>query len=89
LTDSILNIVSKEYFDLIDGLRAANNFRLYHLGKNINIGFTVTEHLLALGLWRLDGTIDLAGGELICIGDDATLWGDELFNYYKEISQLL
>lgn len=89
LTDSILNVVSKEYFDLINSLRGANNFRLYHLDKNINIGFTVTEHLLALGLWRLDGTIDLAGGELICIGEDATSWGYELFEYYKDISKLV
>lgn len=63
------------------------NFKLYQLGRDINIGFTVTESLLALGLWGLNGTIDLASGELICIGEDATAWGRELFDYYKNLSR--
>jgi len=86
LTDSVWKVISKDHMGLLNSVKGFDNFHLYHLDRNINVGFTVTENLLALGLWRLDGTIDLAGGELICIGPEATSWGSELFDFYRKIS---
>ena len=88
LTDSILKLVSKEHYKLLSDLRGADNFKLYHLDKDIKIGFTVTEAILALGLYRLDGGIDL-GSELICIGDSATSWGNQLFDNYRNFSKAI
>jgi predicted transcriptional regulator len=88
LTDAILKLVSKEHFILLKDLQGFDNFKLYHLGLDVNIGFTVTESLLALGLYRIDGGIDL-GSELICIGETATKWGNDLFEYYKSRSELI
>jgi predicted transcriptional regulator len=88
LTDSILKIVSKDHYQVLSDLRGADNFKLYHLNLDIKIGFTVTEYLLALGLYRIDSGIDL-GSELICIGETATDWGNQLFAYYEKLSELV
>lgn len=87
LTNTLLAKISEDSSSMGSDLLDYPNFKLYLLDRDINIGFTVTESLLALGLWRLNGTIDLAGGELICIGEDATVWGRELFDYYKSRSK--
>lgn len=89
LTDTVLKKISDENAKLLEEIQDMDNFHLYHLEKNVNVGFTVTESLLALGLWRLDGSIDLATGELVCIGEEATIWGRELFEHYRSLSQLV
>ena len=88
LTDAVFDEISNKNKHLLDDIQNMDNFHLYHLDKEVNIGFTVTESLLALGLWRLDGSIDLAAGELLCIGEEATIWGRELFEHYRGLSQL-
>jgi predicted transcriptional regulator len=89
LTGAVFEEISNENKQLLADIQNLDNFHLYLLDKDVNIGFTVTESLLALGLWRLDGSIDLATGELVCIGDEATIWGRELFEHYKSLSQLV
>ncbi|MDM7935118.1 MAG: winged helix-turn-helix domain-containing protein [Methanothrix sp.] len=86
LTEAILEIVSSEHRLLLWDLQRFDNFRLYELEEDIHIGFTVTESLLALGLYRLDGGIDL-GSELVCIGPTATAWGSSLFEHYRARSK--
>lgn len=88
LTDAILKIVSTTQASSLMKLKDFDNVTLYHYGPAINIGFTVTESLLALGLYRTDGRLDL-GSEIICIGKSATEWGNKLFEYYKKDSELL
>ncbi|MDD4161681.1 MAG: winged helix-turn-helix domain-containing protein [Methanothrix sp.] len=88
LTDEILALVSKDQSAHLTELQDFENFKLYRFGSDINLSFTVTESLLALGLYRIDGGIDL-GSEIICIGDDAINWGEGLFEYYKRHSILV
>jgi predicted transcriptional regulator len=85
LTQAVLEIVSRDYRDTIKDLLKRENFRLYKISNDIRISFTVTETFLNLGLSRLDGTYDL-GSDLICMGEGATAWGRELFQYYRDRS---
>jgi len=88
LTDAILKIISTTQASSLIKLQDFDNVNLYHYGPAVNIGFTVTESLLALGLYRTDGRLDL-GSEIICIGKSATDWGNQLFEYYKKDSKLI
>ncbi len=88
LTDKILEIISKEHNKILNNLQRYDNFKMYHMDLKINIGFTVTESILALGLYRTDGIIDL-GSELVCVGEKAIAWGEELFGHYKARSELI
>ncbi|MGD0951999.1 MAG: winged helix-turn-helix domain-containing protein [Methanotrichaceae archaeon] len=87
LTDAVFEEISNKNKQLLEDIQNLDNFHLYHLDKEVNIGFTVTESILALGLWRLDGSIDIGGGELVCIGEEATKWGRALFEHYRSLSQ--
>jgi len=88
LTDSILKIVTEDQATLLANLQEFDNFKLYRFNSDINLSFTVTESLLALGLYRNDGGVDL-GSEITCMGKSATDWGYELFKYYKISSELV
>jgi predicted transcriptional regulator len=88
LTDSILKIISEDQATLLANLQEFDNFKLYRFNSDINLSFTVTESQLALGLYRIDGGVDL-GSEIICMGKAATEWGNELFKYYKIHSELV
>jgi len=88
LTTDILKIVYNDYHDLIVELLAQDNFTLYRIDETVTTAFTVTDSILNLGLFRVDGGYDL-GSDLICTGEDATRWGMELFNFYLEKSDLI
>jgi len=86
VTEAIFKIMHVEYYDVLKALLQHENFKLYLIDDNIRVAFTVTESFLNLGLFRLDGGYDL-GTDLICIGESATAWGNELFEYYRGISR--
>jgi len=86
LTEDILNIVLKEYPEVIKGLLAHDNFKLYCLKSRTTPAFTVTDSLFSLGLFRLDGEYDPVQ-DLNCVGEDAREWGMELFEYYRNMSE--
>lgn len=86
LTDKILEIVAKDYTDLGKELLKHDNFQLYSTDAEVKEAFTVTDTLLSLGLFRLNGDYDV-GNDLICKGDRARRWGMELFNHYLNISR--
>jgi len=88
LTDKILQIAAEEYRDLGSELLKQDNFKLYHLNEDIKVAFTVTDTMLSLGLYRLDGGYDL-GRDLICIGAQANSWGRKLFEHYRNKSKLI
>ncbi|NPV61267.1 MAG: winged helix-turn-helix domain-containing protein [Methanotrichaceae archaeon] len=86
VAESILEIMCSEYSSVLKGLLQRDNFELYLVNNDIKVAFTVTESFLNLGLFRIDGGYDL-GTDLICVGDSATAWGNELFEYYRGISR--
>lgn len=86
LSDKILEIAAKSHMDLGKELLKHDNFRLYSIDMEVKVAFTVTDAILSLGLFRLNGDYDV-GNDLICRGDGAMKWGMELFNYYLSISK--
>lgn len=86
LTESIIKIVLSDHEELLKQLLLKENFKLYSIGDDIKVAFTVTESLLNFGLFRLDGGYDL-GTDLICMGESAVVWGRELFGHYRRISK--
>ncbi|HII05791.1 MAG TPA: DUF1724 domain-containing protein [Methanotrichaceae archaeon] len=88
LTTDILKIVYNDYYDLISELLNHENFSLYCIDEVVTTAFTVTDSILNLGLFRIDGGYDL-GSDLICMGEDAITWGMELFSFYREKSELI
>ncbi len=58
-----------------------DNFELYTIRDDVKVAFTVTDKILSLGLFELDGSYDLTK-DMICVGESAVRWGRELFDYY-------
>ena len=81
VTSEILKIMIRDHSDNVETLLKYDNFKLYETREDVTVAFTVTDKLLDLGLFRLDGTYDL-GCDMICIGESAVKWGTELFHYY-------
>ena len=67
--------------DAIKAALADDNFTLYEI-DDVRVGFSVTDELVTIALYRLDGSYD-PQQDLICEGADAVLWGEELFEYYR------
>jgi predicted transcriptional regulator len=88
LTDNILKIVCEQHCGLLKDLLMQDNFRLYRTDLEVKVAFTVTESMLDLGLFRLDGSYDL-GADLVCIGEGSINWGRELFEHYRSLSQIV
>lgn len=86
LTREIMQVVAREYNDIIKMLLKHHNFRLYSTDVEVMEAFTVTETVLSLGLFRLNGDYDI-GNDLICKGEGARKWGMELFNHYLTTSR--
>jgi predicted transcriptional regulator len=88
LTDTIIREVVKKHASLLRDLIKCKNFRLYRFDQDVRLAFTVADSLLSLGLFRSDGGYDL-GSDLICIGDNARIWGLELFDFYKKKAEFV
>jgi len=88
LTTDILKIIYNDHYDLVSELLNQENFILYRIDETVTAAFTVTDSILNLGLFRIDGGYDL-GSDLICTGEDSIKWGMELFNFYQEKSELV
>lgn len=82
ITEEVLGIASKMNPDLHSALFKYNNFRLYCLNDQITVAFTVTDSILSLGFYRLDGSYDL-DRDLISTGYEARAWGMRLFEHYR------
>jgi len=88
LTQELYDIILNDQTEILANLHGFGNLKIYTINSDMNIGFTVTESILALALCRNDGKIDL-GSEIICNGNYAVEWGKELFRYYKTRSDLI
>ena len=70
-------------------LRSAieKNVKLYIVRQNPKIGlFTVTDHFVSVGPYRLDGTFDFASHLMSC-NKTAIDWGHALLSHYAEIAE--
>ena len=81
LTKKIFDIVIKENSDVLQHLLTFKGFKLFSIEEDITVAFTVTDSILSLGLFLNQGGYDVAN-DLICKGEQALIWGKELFDYY-------
>ncbi len=88
LADNIFKIVCEQYRELLKDLLKQDNFSLYRTDRDVKVAFTVTESMLDLGLFRLDGSYDL-GADMICVGEGSINWGRKLFEHYRGLSQIV
>jgi predicted transcriptional regulator len=88
LTKNILDIVIKEYHDLLKDILPHKNLKLFYIEEDVNVAFTVLDDVVSLGLFRLDGEYDL-GSDIFCYGSKAVIWGSDLFEYYRNKSHLV
>lgn len=83
LTAPIVEIVVRDYREILENLLKKENFELYRLDADVRAAFTVIDSSLSLGLFRLDGGYDI-GQDLICTGPGAREWGMRLFMHHKK-----
>jgi predicted transcriptional regulator len=80
-----MKIVLKDHYIILKNLLEYKDFKLYKINHEVKVAFTVTDSLISLGLFGLDGVYDMVE-DLICTGKKAQEWGMELFNYYLDKS---
>lgn len=89
-------IVSKEVFNKIltefpeefqRGL-SLNNVRFYLSKKKFCFAFAVTENILSISFYLRTGVFDYKR-DFLCRGDDAVRWGNDLFEFVRNNSELI
>lgn len=58
-----------------------DNFEMFTVKEDVKVAFTVTDKILSLGLFDLDGDYDLTN-DMVCMSESAVIWGMELFDYF-------
>lgn len=85
LTEPILDIIRRNYRNMMNEILKYDRFRLFSIDRDVRLAFTVTDSILSLGLFRIEGGYDV-GADLNCFGERARSWGMELFKYYRDRS---
>jgi predicted transcriptional regulator len=89
VTESIMNKLyelAAQDPETFTNLTSQENFELWITDQDVKLGFTVTDEFISLGLSLDDGTYDYSM-DLVSDDRDAILWGEKLFEYYRERSK--
>jgi predicted transcriptional regulator len=89
VTESIMNKLyelAAQDPETFTNLTSQENFELWITDENVRIGFTVTDQFISLGLAFEDGSYDYSM-DLVSDDLDAIIWGERLFEYYREKSK--
>lgn len=86
--DVALQLKDEPYSGKINALADYDNFRLMVV-DDIKVGMTVTDGCLSLGLYRKDGVAYDTTTDLFSFDHRAILWGEKLFEYYKNKAEIL
>lgn len=84
LKQTIKNLNPRDLKDFIK-LNSSESINLWLLNEEVKVAFTVTDKYLSLGLYTKDGVYDTSRG-LISKNNDAILWANDLFEYYRQKS---
>jgi predicted transcriptional regulator len=77
------------YAPLLDQLHEYRNFKIYVAQVPFKVGLTVTDKCVSLGLYNKDGKMYDSGTDLYSVDPVAMAWGEKVFNYFKQRSDLL
>ncbi len=86
LTRNAINKIRKENSDLLAQALSFKNVSLYISDEKIKLTCIVTDVFFGICLFNKTGTLD-SKTELISFDKSALLWGEELFDYFKDRSQ--
>jgi predicted transcriptional regulator len=85
LTRKVFDKLEKEYNDMLSRGLSFKNGSLYISDEDINIVCVATDVFFSISLFFKNGVFD-SRQDLTSFNKSAILWGEELFNYYKERS---
>ncbi len=85
LTRGAFYKVEKEYSDMLAQGLSFENGSLYISDEDIRFAHVVTDVFFSFSLFFKNGVFD-SRADLVSFDKSALLWGEELFNYYKERS---
>lgn len=85
ITRPIYERIKEEYGVEMSEFLKFENASLYVCGKKIELAYVVTEIFLSLTLPFSDGTYDHKE-DVLCFDPVALQWGEDLFTYYRNIS---
>ncbi|NYT00210.1 MAG: winged helix-turn-helix domain-containing protein [Methanocellales archaeon] len=86
-------VITKEIFEGIDKeslkeifAHEGSKLKLYLMGEDLKVAFTVTDSLISFGLFNFDGTYDW-NKDLIDTTEEGIKWGLDLFEWYRDLSK--
>lgn len=88
VTSPIYERIKEEYGTELCEFIKFENANFYVCSKKIELAYAVTERFLSLTLPFSDGTYDHKE-DVLCFEPQAIQWGEDLFAYYRKISDKL
>jgi len=90
VNEDVTNILRQEpYIQSLKQLVHFINFKIWVTKESRMVGLTVTDKYISLGLFKTDGKLYDSSSDLFSGNAPAVAWGEDLFRYYRERSQLL
>ncbi len=82
-------LAAEPYISMLKSLADCPDFRIYVSPVPIRLGMTVTNGCLSLGLYKRGNDAYDTSVDLISLDAKAIAWGERLFQYYRQQSELL
>jgi predicted transcriptional regulator len=87
--DSIPLLSKDPYSTFLQKVGGRSNFKVWATKDSLRVGITVTDKHLSLGLFKSDGKLYDSSSDLFSSDKKALEWGEGLFAYYRNRSQLI
>lgn len=86
LTKKAFNKVEKEYHDKLAHVLSLQNVSLYISDDDIKLACVSTDRFFSVSFFLKNGVFD-SRNDVVSFDESALLWGEELFNYFRERSR--
>jgi len=90
VNEQVIELLTKEpYASNMQALSGYPNLTVWVTSEKLQLGLTVTDKYLSLGLFKKDTNLYDSSSDLFSNDPRAVEWGENLFRYYKERSTKL
>jgi predicted transcriptional regulator len=76
-------LTKEPYASNMQALSGYPNFTVWVTGEKLQVGLTVTDKYLSLGLFKKDTDLYDSSTDLFSKEPSAVAWGERLFQYYR------